>query len=106
QTQSLRTTFVGRGIRISTGDIVDVVGVGAARDLEAVQRTALRLGEVEARLPGADAEMTVLDYMLKNGIEPIAGGVSRPFCPICQFWQELPEVGGLLISPQQVIFRR
>lgn len=98
------TIGVFRGVT-PEGELVDVVGSGK-RDLGPSLRDYVALsGDLPSKLYGADAEMTALEYMLNNNIEPIAGGISRDVCGVCRYIIESQEVGGSFITPRQVIFR-
>jgi hypothetical protein len=56
---------------------------GGARDLDPVQRAALRPGEIPAKLPGDDAEKTLLQYAWDKGLTPRLIVTSRDICPDC-----------------------
>jgi RHS repeat-associated protein len=99
--QEMRTTAVIQA-RTPSGELVDVVSGGAQRDLSPAQRAALKPGEVAAKLPGADAEMTGLHHITGEGWEPVAGDLSRDACPICRYWIE--ESGGIFINDRQFVF--
>jgi hypothetical protein len=95
--QNHRTTAV-----LSTDEGVTVVG-GGARDLTPAQRAALQPGEAAAKLPGEDAEITVLNYGQQNGLTPRAMGVTRTICPDCQ--SAIESTGGTLTSPTTVVWK-
>jgi hypothetical protein len=55
-----------------------------------------------AKLPGADAEMTGLSFITKQGWDPVAGGMSRDACPICRYMIEAS--GGVFINNRQFLY--
>jgi RHS repeat-associated protein len=89
-----RTTAVIRAYDPKTKKFFNVVAGGAKRDLSPAQRLAIQPGEVAAKLPGADAEMTALEYIRQQGWVPVAGATTRAVCPICGFFMEMPEAWG------------
>jgi len=80
-----------------------IVG-GGKRDLDPRQHNLLRDDEVNAKLPGEDAEVTVLWKAVSRGYTPRALATSRPICSECRFWIEA--FGGKLISPTLAVFPR
>jgi RHS repeat-associated protein len=88
--QTQRTTAV-----LQTNGLT-VVG-GGARDLSTAQRAALIRGEVAARLPGAHAEVTVLEHAMGQGLTPQRLAVTRAICPVCAAYIE--STGGKVIGP-------
>jgi RHS repeat-associated protein len=99
--QEMRTTAAIQA-RKPNGELVDVLSAGAARDLSPGQRAVLRPGELAAKLPGADAEMTGLSFITKQGWDPVAGGISRDACPVCRYMIEAS--GGVFINNRQFIY--
>jgi hypothetical protein len=93
--QNSRTTAV-----LSTNRQTIIGGGGV--DLSKAQRALLREGEVEAMLPGAHAEITVLLKALERGHLPRALATSRPICPQCAEFIKL--LGGRLTSPTTAVF--
>ena len=69
---------------------------GGGRDLDRVQYESLKPEEIEARLPGEDAEITVLEKAFELGFRPKALATSRPICPTCRPYIEA--TGGKLTS--------
>ena len=95
--QKLRTTAV---LETSGGNII----AGGARDLSPAQRALLRQGEIAAKLPGADAEVTALSHANRLGLQPRAMAVTRTICPECA--ATIRASGGTLISPTTAIWPR
>jgi lipoprotein-anchoring transpeptidase ErfK/SrfK len=88
--QDMRTTAA-----LSTEEGTTVIGGGKV-DLTPAQRAALGPGEMAAKLPGQDAEITVLQGAAENGLTPQALGVTRPICSECQ--AAIEQSGGTLTS--------
>lgn len=95
--QEMRTTAIVR-----TSDGTQIVG-GGARDLTRAQISVLQESEVAAKLPGAHAEMTVLNSAHQAGLRPAEIVVTRPICPDCQIVIEV--LGGRVTSPTRAVFR-
>ena len=75
---------------------------GGKRDLDDVQTRLLQDGEIAAKLPGADAEPTVLFEAMARGHRPLALATSRPICPDCA--ELIKSMGGKLTSATTAIF--
>jgi hypothetical protein len=75
---------------------------GGKRDLDDVQTRLLQDGEIAAKLPGADAEPTVLSEAMARGHRPLALATSRPICPDCA--ELIKSMGGKLTSATTAIF--
>jgi tRNA(Arg) A34 adenosine deaminase TadA len=95
--QTQRTTAI---LRTNAGDIV----AGGARDLVPAQRALLGPGEIAARLPGAHAELTVIQAAQKAGLSPEAMAVTRAICPQCA--SAIEASGGALTSRTTAIWPR
>ncbi|HZM98110.1 MAG TPA: RHS repeat-associated core domain-containing protein, partial [Pyrinomonadaceae bacterium] len=95
--QEMRTTAA-----MATREGKTVVGGGAAKDLTKAQRAALGPGEVAAKLPGAHAEVTVMNHAAENGLTPTAIGVTRDICPVCA--AAIESTGGMLTGPRTAIW--
>jgi RHS repeat-associated protein len=80
-----------------------VIAAGG-RDLTPAQRALVGEGEVAAKLPGAHAEVTALQYAAQNGLTPQAIGVTRAICPACQ--AAIRASGGTLTSPTTAVWPR
>jgi len=89
--QANRTTAV-----LST-DRSTIIG-GGKEDIRPDQRRLLRDGEIEARMPNADAEKTVLRRALELGHWPRALATTRDICPDCG---DFINIMGGIISPDR-----
>jgi len=92
----MRTTAV-----LDTEQGVRIVG-GGKRDLSPAQRASLKPGDVAAKFPGQDAEVTTLRHASENGLTPKSLGTTRDICPNCQ--AEIEASGGKLIGPRTAIW--
>jgi hypothetical protein len=91
-----------RTVALLRTDGETIVGSGT-RDLDSYQRSLLDPEEeVEARLPGAHAEITVLHKLQNLGSTPRALTCTRPICPDCQ--RAIESLGGQLDSPKTATF--
>jgi len=94
--QRMRTTAA---LRTEAGDIVG----GGARDLNPAQRAAaLRQGMTPARLPGAHAEVTVVEHAESAGLTPKALEATRDFCPACRAYLE--SKGAQITGPRSAVW--
>jgi RHS repeat-associated protein len=107
---NMRTTVVIRA-RTATGEIVDVVAVGAKADIASVQIQVLNMqggavrgGEVAAKLSGADAEMTALHYIHTQSWTPLAGAVSRDVCGVCTMTMMQPACGAVFVNSREFLW--
>jgi RHS repeat-associated protein len=75
---------------------------GGGRDLTPAQRAMVGTGEVAARMPGADAEVTALAHAEAAGLSPRAIGVTRDICPSCAL--VIQKSGGTLTSPTTAVW--
>ncbi|MBV9185818.1 MAG: hypothetical protein JO093_09345, partial [Acidobacteria bacterium] len=94
--QTNRTTAA---LRTSAGDIV---GSGA-RDLTPAQRALVsQNGDAAAKLPGAHAEVTVLNQAARTGAAPQALASTRPFCSECV--KAIQSAGGTILDALTAIW--
>lgn len=93
--QEMRTTAA---LDTDAGRII----AGGRRDLAPLQRAMRDEGEFTAKLRGAHAEITALEYAAKNGMRPRALAVTRKICPDCA--AEIERSGGTLTSPTTAIW--
>lgn len=70
---------------------------GGKRDLVPTQRQMLGSGETAAKMPGAHAEVTVLNQAAKDGLKPRTMETTRTICPSCQ--QAIESAGGKVVTP-------
>jgi len=75
---------------------------GGKRDLDKLQRGLLREGEIGAKRPGSDAEVTVLLEAKKRFLRPRALATTRTICPDCAPFTE--SRGGILTSDTTAVF--
>jgi hypothetical protein len=80
----------------------ETIVAGGIRDLDPVQRTLLRPGEMAVKLRGAHAEITALSGAQKAGLVPRALATTRPICSACA--GEIESAGGRLTSETTAIF--
>jgi hypothetical protein len=90
-----RTTAV---LKTSAGDIIG----GGVRDLTPAQRMLQQPGEILAKLPGAHAEVTVMQEAAARGLAPRAIGTTRDFCDDCM--KELIEAGATITGKRTAIW--
>jgi RHS repeat-associated protein len=100
---NMRTTAVVVA-ETQEGNLVNVIG--GSRPMVWEQAESLGLDEVIGQpLSKVHAEMNALDYVYLRNWTPVAIGVSRPICPICQITIE-EGTGGTFLSPTQMIWQR
>ncbi|MBO9521157.1 MAG: Ig-like domain repeat protein [Nocardioidaceae bacterium] len=93
----MRTTAVVRA-RKPNGELVDVYASSGTRGLTRAQKEAVgELGGVPAENIAGDAETTALAHIDAQQWKPVAGGVSRPSCPICT--NDIMDDGALFAGP-------
>jgi hypothetical protein len=61
----------------------DILAAGKQKDLTPAQQALAAEGDILAKLPGEDAEITALDAAMKAGLTPQQMAVSRQICPDC-----------------------
>jgi RHS repeat-associated protein len=96
--QTMRTT-AGAG----TEEGISIFA-GGKRDLIPAQRALLVPGEIAAKLPGADAEITIMSAAAKNGLNLTDLRVTRPICSDCQ--SAIEGSGGRLTSDRSATWRK
>jgi hypothetical protein len=79
-----------------------IIAGGARKDLEKTQLRLLRDGEIYAKFPGVDAEVTALTKAMALSHRPRALAASRPFCAKCRAFIE--SIGGILTSDRTAVF--
>ena len=84
-----------RTVAVLRTDGPTIVASGT-KDIYPKQRANFQPGEVEARLPGAHAEITALQDAQNRGATPKVLGVSRTICPTCR--QAIESAGGWVDS--------